>query len=226
MIFVHEARPSDSPYVEGIAYGRTACDGSTVRPAECRWHMVFVRRDSDARALVVGPWTTAGVASWGAGAEILWVRFALGAFMPHLPTRGLLDAETALPDATGRSFRLAGSSWPFPGHEDVETLVERLAREGVLDRDPVVSAASTGRPPPGLSPRTLRHRFLRATGLAQGAVRQAERAMRAAELLRRGVPIPDAVHGEGYFDQPHMTRSLRRWVGRTPAQIAAAGKSE
>jgi AraC-like DNA-binding protein len=43
--------------------------------------------------------------------------------------------------------------------------------------------------------------------------------------LRRGVPIPDAVHEEGYFDQPHMTRSLRRWVGLTPARISAAGKS-
>jgi len=102
---------------------------------------------------------------------------------------------------------------------------ERLAREGVLDRDPVVGEASTGRPPPSLSPRTLRHRFLRASGLAQGDVRQAERAIRTAELLRRGVPIPDAVHEEGYFDQPHMTRSLRRWVGRTLTQIAA-GKSE
>ena len=224
MIVVHEARPSDSPYVEGIAYGRTESDGSTVRPAECRWHMVFDRRDGDARALVVGPWTTAGVASWGAGAEILWVRFALGAFMPHLPTRSLLDAETALPNVAGRSFWLAGSSWPFPGYEDVETFVERLAREDVLDRDPVVGAASSGRPPAGLSARTLRHRFLRATGLAQGAVRQAERAMRATELLRRGVPIPAAVHEEGYFDQPHLTRSLRRWVGRTPAQISA-GKS-
>src|SRR5215211_9191805 len=128
MIVVHEARPSDSHYVEGIAYGRTESDGSTVRPAECRWHMVFVRREGEARALVVGPWSTAGVASWGAGAEILWVKFALGTFMPHLPTRSLLDAETALPDATGRSFWLAGSSWPFPGHEDVETFVERLAR--------------------------------------------------------------------------------------------------
>jgi AraC-like DNA-binding protein len=34
------------------------------------------------------------------------------------------------------------------------------------------------------------------------------------------------VHEEDYFDQPHMTRSLKRWVGRTPARIAAAGKSE
>ena len=49
----------------------------------------------------------------------------------------------------------------------------RLVREGVLARDPVVGAASTGRPPQGLSPRTLRHRFLRATGLAQGGIAHA-----------------------------------------------------
>jgi AraC-like DNA-binding protein len=100
--------------------------------------------------------------------------------------------------------------------------VERLVREGVLARDPVVGAASTGRPPQGLSPRTLRHRFLRATGLAQGAVLQVERANRAAAHLRRGVPIPDVIHEAGYFDQSHMTRSLKRWVGRTPDRIASA----
>jgi hypothetical protein len=226
MIIVHEERPSDLPYVEAITHGRTESDGSTIRPAECRWHMVVVRHHGRTRALVVGPWTTAGVASWAAGAEILWIRFALGAFMPHMPARNLLDTETPLPDATGRSFLLKGSAWRFPDHETAETFVQRLVHEGVLFRDPIVVAASTGRPPQGLSPRTWRHRFLRATGLAQGAVRQVERANRAAAHLRRGVPIPDVVYEEGYFDQSHMTRSLKRWVGRTPARIAPASGPE
>ena len=221
MIVVHEDRSSDSPYVERITYGRTENDGSAVRPAECRWHMVVVRHQGRARALVVGPWTTAGVASWAEGAEILWIKFGLGTFMPHLPARNLLDKETVLPEATSRSFWLGGSAWRFPDNDNAEILVEWLVREGLLARDPIVGAASSGRPPLGLSPRTVRHRFLRATGLTQGAVRQVERANRAAAQLRRGVPIPDTVHEEGYFDQPHMTRSLRRWVGRTPAQIAA-----
>jgi AraC-like DNA-binding protein len=222
MSIVYEQRRSDSPYVEAVTHGRTESDGSTVRPAESRWHMVVIRQDCGARALAVGPLTGAGVASWTAGAEILWIRFALGTFMPHMPARSLLDAETVLPDATSKSFWLAGSAWPFPDHENVEAFVERLVREGVLARDPVVGATSTGRPQQGLSPRTLRHRFLRATGLAQGAVLQVERANRAAALLRKGVLIPDVVHQEGYFDQSHMTRSLKRWVGRTPARIATA----
>jgi hypothetical protein len=222
MSIVYEQRRSDSPYVEAVTHGRTESDGSTVRPAECCWHLVVVRQADDARALAVGPLTGAGVASWGAGAEILWIRFALGTFMPHVPARNLLNTETVLSDATSKSFWLGGSAWPIPDHENVEALVERLVREGVLARDPVVGADSTGRPPQGLSPRTLRHRFLRATGLAQGAVRQVERANRAAAHLRHGVPIPDVVHEEGYFDQSHMTRSLKRWVGRTPARIATA----
>jgi hypothetical protein len=222
MSIVYEERLSDSHYVETVTHGWTESDGSTVRPAECRWHLVVVRQAGEARALAVGPWTGAGIASWGAGAEILWIRFALGTFLPHVPARNLLDTETVLPDATSKSFWLGGSAWPFPDLENAEAIVERLVREGVLARDPVVSAASTGCPPQGLSPRTLRHRFLRATGLAQGAVHQVERANRAAAHLRRGVPIPDVVHEEGYFDQSHMTRSLKRWVGRTPARIATA----
>lgn len=223
MSILYEQRSSESPYVESITHGRTADDGSAVRPAESRWHMVVTRQDGNARMLVVGPWTTSGVASWTEGAEIIWVRFGLGTFMPYLPAMTFLDTETVLPGAADRSFWLGGSAWQFPDQENVDTFVERLVRDGVLVRDPIVNAALEGRPQ-GLSPRTLRHRFLRATGLSQSRIRGIERAGRAAALLRRGASIPDAVHEEGYFDQPHLTRSLKRWVGHTPAQIIAASK--
>ena len=65
MSIIYEERSSDSPYVETITHGRTASDGSTIRPAECHWHMVFVRERGRLHPLVVGPLTTAGVASWG-----------------------------------------------------------------------------------------------------------------------------------------------------------------
>ena len=223
MSIIYEERASDSPYVETITHGRTASDGSTIRPAECRWHMVIVRQDGNARLLVVGPWTTAGVASWTEGAEILWLRFSLGTYMPHLPTKNVLDTETILPEAASRSFWLKGSAWQFPDHENVETFVERLVRNDVLVRDPVVNAVLQDRPQ-GLSRRTVRHRFLRVTGLTQGRIRQVERAQRAAALLQQGASIPDVVYELGYFDQPHLTRSLKQWVGHTPAQIVRLSK--
>jgi AraC-like DNA-binding protein len=73
--------------------------------------------------------------------------------------------------------------------------------------------------PQALSARAVRHRFLQVTGLSQSRIRQVERAQRAAALLRQGTPIFDTVYEAGYFDQSHMTRSLKQWVGHTPAHI-------
>lgn len=215
------ARGSDSPYVETIMHGITLGDDSPVRPAECHWHMVFVREDGEARVVFVGPWTTAGIAHYAEGAEILWVKFKLGSFMPHLPVGRFLDTETVLPEASNRSFWLKGSAWPFPDHENAETFVDRLVRGGVLVRDPLVDDVLRDRPQV-LSPRTVRHRFLQATGLSQKRIRQIERAQQAATLLRRGKQISDAVYEVGYFDQPHLTKSLKQWVGHTPAQILSS----
>jgi AraC-like DNA-binding protein len=51
-----------------------------------------------------------------------------------------------------------------------------------------------------------------------GRIRRAERAV---ELLSRGVPASEVARRTGYADQPHLTRSLRRFVGQTPSQIGS-----
>jgi len=66
---------------------------------------------------------------------------------------------------------------------------------------------------------TERH-FLQATGMTHSALRQIERARHATTLLRSGVAIGDVVHEAGYFDQAHLTRSLRHFIGVTPAKLA------
>ena len=43
MSLIYKERASNSPYVETVTQGLTVSDGSTIRPAECRWHLVFVR---------------------------------------------------------------------------------------------------------------------------------------------------------------------------------------
>jgi AraC-like DNA-binding protein len=45
-------------------------------------------------------------------------------------------------------------------------------------------------------------------------------------LLEQGFTIADAIYQAGYADQPHLTRSLKHFVGQTPAQILRTGKSE
>ena len=219
MTIVYEERPSDSPYVDVVIRGQTVRSGSTIRPAAGQWHMIIRRLEGQTRLLIAGPLSSAGVIAWGEGAELLWIRFAVGVFMPGQPTRNLLDRETVLPGASSRRFWLNNAAWQFPDYENVETFVARLAREETLARDPLVSAALAG-DRPAAPERTLRHHFLRAVGMTYGRLRQIERAQRAAALLRQGKSILDTVDETGYFDQPHLTRSLRQWVGFTPAQIA------
>ena len=218
MSLMVKKRPSDSPFVETIMQGETTAQGTSIRPAERCWHMVFVRHSGKVEPLVVGPLSTAGVAKWGAEAEILWIKFELGTFMPHLPIKDFRDTQTLLPAATDKSFWLKGSAWQIPDFEHADVFVKWLAREELLVHDRAVGAALQHRPP-DISPRTLRHRFLQATGLSHTDIRQMDRAQKAATLLQNGASIPDTVYQLGYFDHPHLTRSLKRWVGHTPARL-------
>ena len=225
MTIISEERQSDSPYVESITRGQTLSAGSTIRPAEIHWHLVLRKLSSGIHLLVVGPWTTAGVASWGKDAELLWIKLRLGTFMPHLAPRSLLDSETVLPGASSSSFWLRGSAWQFPDFENADTFVNRQVRDEILARDPLIGAVLEDGAP-RVASRTVRHRFLRATGLTQGHIRQMKRAQQALALLQDGASILDAADQAGYFDQPHLTRSLKRLIGYTPAEIVRMSRPD
>jgi methylphosphotriester-DNA--protein-cysteine methyltransferase len=45
------------------------------------------------------------------------------------------------------------------------------------------------------------------------------RARKASALLAAGVRVADVVARLGYFDEPHLARALRRYVGRTARQL-------
>lgn len=218
MSIIFEERASDSLLVETIMQGRTECAGVTIRPAEMHWHMVLVKYRGHTQILVVGPWTTSGAIAYPQGAELLWIKLKLGAFMPHLPMVDFLDTETPLPAAASHSFWLRGSAWQFPTYENADTFVDRLVRSDILTRDPLVNAVLEDQEQETPS-RTIRHRFRRSTGLTQSHIRQVQRAQHAERLLLQGVSILDTVDEAGYFDQPHLTRSLKQFTGYTPAQI-------
>lgn len=218
-------RLTDSPYIETVMHGHSLAVGSAVRPAETHWHMVFVREHDHVHPLVVGPLRAAGVAQWGAGAEILWVKFKLGVFMPHLPFTQLLDHELRLLEGTGSTFWLKSATWELPNSENVDTFIERLIHDEILLFDPLVGAVLADEPH-DFAPRTVRQRFQRATGLSPKQIQQVERAQEAATLLQQGTSILDTVYAAGYYDQPHLTRALRQWVGYTPAQLLGSSLCE
>jgi hypothetical protein len=116
---------------------------------------------------------------------------------------------------------VASETWgPTPAADDAELLVERLVRHGVLVRDPVVTAVLRG-DRPTVSGRTVERRFRAATGLTRGAVAQIERVRTAAGMLAAAAPVGDVVAKLGYYDEPHLARMLRRYVGRSAQQLRA-----
>ena len=170
-----------------------------------------------------GPETRATSVDCPGEGEWVGIRFKLGTFMPNLLPGLLSDRkDVTLPGAAGR-FWLNGSAWEYPNFENADTFVERLVKRAIVARDPIVDAALQGQSSAASLRSTQRH-FLRATGITYATFRQIERARYATNLLRQGVCVLDAVHEAGYFDQAHLTRSLRRLIGETPARIIQGRK--
>lgn len=181
--------------------------------------MVVTRHRGETTLTVRGPETKATAIDCPAEGEWLGIRFKLGTFMPQLRVVNLLDRKDVnLPGATDRSFWLNGSAWEFPDFENAETFVSRLVRGKVVTGDSAVVAALRGERQ-ALSLRSAQRHFLEATGMTHSTFRQIERARYATNLLKQGVPILDTVHEAGFFDQAHLTRSLKRLIGQTPAKI-------
>jgi AraC-like DNA-binding protein len=220
MIVVSEQRLSESPYIEWVAHGYTVADGIAMRPAGYNWHLIFTRQAGILRTLVVGALEEARPLTYVAGAETVWMRFKVGTFMPYLPAPTILNREIVLPEGGGDNFWLKDKVWDVPTVENADAFVDQLVRAGALLYDPLIEAALRDELS-AVPARTIRHRFQHRTGLRQNYIRQIRRAQRAVELLQQGNSILDTAHDLGYADQPHLTRSLKRFLGYTPREMVA-----
>ena len=226
MIFTFDERPSDSPFVERVWRAQSERTGDFLSIAASQWEMVVSKYRGETVMTVRGPETkVTPMHVTLVGSEFFGIIFKHGTVLPYLPASSLVDGDVNLPDASSNSFWLNGSAWQFPDYENADTFVNRLVRDGLLVRDPIVGSALRGEPQE-LSPRSVQRRFLRATGLTQGSIRQIERARYATILLQQGVSILDTVEQVGYADQPHLTRSLKHFIGKTPAQIIHKSEPE
>ncbi|GAB4554088.1 MAG: helix-turn-helix domain-containing protein [Anaerolineae bacterium] len=220
MDFISHVRTAQSPLIEMIWHARSECAGKFTSTAASCWEIVFSRIAGQTYVVARGPETRASEADFPADAEFFGITFKLGTFMPHLPVRDLRDRQDAvLPTASCNSFWLNGAAWEIPTFDNVDVFIKRLIHQGILIHDPAVEAAIQGQTP-DLSARSLQYRFLQATGLTHKTIQQIERARSAVSLLEQGTSILDTAFTLGYCDQAHLTNSLRRFIGRTPAQIA------
>jgi AraC-like DNA-binding protein len=213
-----ETRGSDSPWIDSVWTCRSEQVAQMTAVATETWGLVFWEREGVALAAVTGPESRSATAPVPEDATFVGIQFAVGTSLRAVAAPSLVDGGFALADVTRRTFELDGRRWETPGPDDAESLVARLTRSDVVVRDPLVTEALLGRRP-WVCDRTLQRHFRGATGLSWGAVRQIRRAREAAVLLSSGESVSGVVGELGYYDEPHLARALRRFVGRTASQL-------
>ncbi|HKW63065.1 MAG TPA: helix-turn-helix domain-containing protein [Candidatus Acidoferrum sp.] len=223
--FIHfEDRASDHPFVEKVWRCHSERADTFLSVAANSFEMVVSRLAGKNFLTLRGPETKATAIVCPAEGEWVAIRFKAGTFMPGFLPGGLRDhQDVTLPPSTDRSFWLNGSAVEFPSFENAETFVKRFSQAGILSRDPMVEDTLLRRPQE-LSLRSAQRHFLRSTGVTYTTFRQIERARSATILLKEGVSILDVVSRLGYFDQAHLTRSLRRFIGETPSRVIQGQK--
>ncbi len=225
MTFSAEGRLSDSPFVDSIWRGRADADHTLMCPADGRLNLSVTKLNGRVQLSVEGAMTKAVPKTHVEGVDWLVIKFKLGVFLPGIPARKYLDGSALLSEASRQSFWLHSTTWEMPDYENADTFVDWLVRDDAVQLNPVVSTALQNHPQT-MAERTLRHHFLRTTGLTQSHIRQIERARDAMTLLQHDVSILDVVDRLGYADQPHLTRALKQLVGQTPAQPASHNRME
>jgi hypothetical protein len=222
---VRRERASDSSLVARIthvSYDRDTHDLTT--PDGC-WDLVVMTVQGRVQVLQTGLITRPVALDYRAGDEYLAISFKPGVFRPRLPGESMVDRGHLLPAEVPRrspsAFWLEQDRLEIPTFENAEGLVDRLVRRELIVRDEIVEGVVEGHPR-AISPRSVQRHFLQALGVTAKQLEQIHRARSAVDLLARGRRAVDVALDLGYADQPHLTRSLKAIMGKTPGEIARA----
>lgn len=211
------SRPADSPFIQAVSYWVIGDEDEILAAPDGCWDLVVMKQDGKTNLLLTGQTTRAVPLPFTRGVEITTISFKASAFLSVIPAAALLDRGILLP-TTGKHFELASDVFEIPTFENAEGFVQTLLKKEHIHQDAVVDETLKDHSP-AYSVRSIQRRFLRTTGMTQIDFRQIQRARQAAVLLQKGIPAIDVAAELGYADQPHMSRSLKRILGRTPTEI-------
>ncbi|MDX3645393.1 AraC family transcriptional regulator [Streptomyces sp. MB09-02B] len=115
------------------------------------------------------------------------------------------------PTSGGAAGRTSGTA---PGGRTVAHRLRELLDERVADGITLEEAAGTVQ----AHPAHLVRAFGAAFGIAPHQYLMSRRVERARRLLLEGMRPSEAAAVAGFYDQAHLTRHFRRWVGVTPGR--------
>lgn len=167
-----EHRASDSVHVERVWRAGRSQASRMLSMANSNWELLIARAGDRVEALIRGPETQPAMVAMPEHDETTGIVLAHGTAMPHLPVPRLVDSCIRAQDSSGRRLLLRGDTWELPSYENAEVFITRLARAGVITRDPLVADLAAGAEDHRLSARSLQRRVASVTGLTQGLIQQ------------------------------------------------------
>lgn len=220
MSFKYEEKGAVSRYVDVFWRTEDLSDGVYMAAADGSWDMIFTTtKEGDVTVRLSGPSTTTTPVYYKKGNKNIGMRLKQGVFFTHIPTSQVVDVTEMLPMPSKDTFLLGGHVLRLPEYDTFDEFVLELEQKGLLSEDPIVRAVLEGRRY-GASQRSVQRKFGQTIGMTPAYVMQIERAWRAVELLKTGIPITEVVHELGYSDQAHLNKNLRKITGYTPKQTA------
>ncbi len=162
---------------------------------------------------------------------------------PALPDLGLRDAVSALDGALGciddsleaetrlhlvaeRIRGVLGAAVAAPGVDPVAVDVAVEAFRAYLDEhlfEPVTISAAAATL--GEGPTHLARGFKTTFGIAPHAYVVTRRLEVARDRILAGQPLADVASEVGFFDQAHLTRRFKRFLGVTPGRFPSGGET-
>lgn len=218
MSFTYEEKESDSKFVDAIWRTCDQADGVYTAPADGRWDLIFITSGNRTKVILSSPTSRPTQVAYQAGNKNFGIRFHPSTFMSHVSTPDTIN-KLYSSYVTDDIFFLFGNKWPLPTYETVEDFIKGLEKAQLLGQDDIVRMILDGETPT-ITKRSVQRHFKRSTGLSKqyhSSIKQAEQALRLLETTQ--MPIIEIAHLVEYADQAHMTRSLKRFIGLTPAEI-------
>ena len=215
--FIHQSRPSDSPFVEDIWQVSCFEEGDFVMCADVSWDIIVSTYSEQRQIYVDGPTSEARSLHYKPGMQLLGIRFKVGTTLSGLNLHETVDKTFPLAQINGSKFWLAGSAIEVPTQNTVDAFIEKLTRDRLIMDDHSIQAMLQEELMP--VSRATQRRFLSSTGLSQMKIYQIQRAWGAMTLLQKGQPATQVAQELGYSDQAHMIKFLKRLLGQTPKNI-------
>ncbi len=211
---MYRIKSSNLPFVECLWRIRVGEVAEWIDSARETWGLAFTRRmDGTMAAELAGPTYRHKTFGGDVGDEYWGAEF-----YPHVTMRGvdkpaLTGKFVHLPVAEGQF--LIGNEWyQFPALVDLEIFLAGLEQRGIIS-----NAAHFVIPRATVSRRSNQRWYRQAVGLSRRQSEQIRRAEHAAALLASGKRPAEVAFEAGYADQAHMTRSLKKLLGKTPARL-------